>query len=150
LNKTAESDAVFSKVSFLAIFIGNKIREKYYASFSCEEGVLAPKGHEGVLEAQTTMAHAARFPGYVGPARLALKHRLASSFCVHLHIYQKGVTYERKAIRKTERHQSHDHQFWDQIDPGFLPQRRGSEAVFTAIFTAFISINHELHLHHHA
>jgi hypothetical protein len=39
LNKTAESDAVFSKVSFLAIFAGNKIGEKYYANFSCGEGV---------------------------------------------------------------------------------------------------------------
>jgi hypothetical protein len=39
LNKTAESDAVFSKVSFLAIFVGNKIKEKYYANFSCEERV---------------------------------------------------------------------------------------------------------------
>jgi hypothetical protein len=29
LNKTAESDAVFSKVSFLAIFAGNKIGGKY-------------------------------------------------------------------------------------------------------------------------
>jgi hypothetical protein len=35
LNKTAESDAVFSKVSFLAIFAGNKIEGKYYANFSC-------------------------------------------------------------------------------------------------------------------
>ena len=34
LNKTAESDAVFSKVSFLAISAGNKIGEKYYAIFS--------------------------------------------------------------------------------------------------------------------
>jgi hypothetical protein len=39
LNKTAESDVVFSKVSFLAMFAGNKIGEKYYVSFSCEEGV---------------------------------------------------------------------------------------------------------------
>jgi hypothetical protein len=39
LNKTAESDAVFSKVLFLAIFTGKKIRKKYYANFSCEEGV---------------------------------------------------------------------------------------------------------------
>jgi hypothetical protein len=39
LNKTAESDAVFSNVSFLAILAGNKIKEKYYVSFSCEEGV---------------------------------------------------------------------------------------------------------------
>jgi hypothetical protein len=37
LNKTAESDAVLSKVSFL--IAGNKIEEKYYANFSCEEGV---------------------------------------------------------------------------------------------------------------
>jgi hypothetical protein len=62
---------------------------------------------------------------------------------------KKGVTYETEAIRKIERRQSHDHQFRDQIDPGFLPRRRGSEAVFTVIFTAFISISHELHLHHH-
>jgi hypothetical protein len=59
------------------------------------------------------------------------------------------VTYEAEAICETERHQSHDHRFRDQIDPGFLPRRRGSETVFTAIFTAFISINHELHLQHH-
>jgi hypothetical protein len=39
LNKTEESDVVFIKVSFLAIFAGNKIREKYYVSFSCKEGV---------------------------------------------------------------------------------------------------------------
>jgi hypothetical protein len=38
LNKTTESDAIFSKVSFLGILAGNKIREKYYVSFSCEEG----------------------------------------------------------------------------------------------------------------
>ena len=36
--KTAESDAVFSKVFFLAIFAGNKFGEKYYASFSTKEG----------------------------------------------------------------------------------------------------------------
>ena len=32
--KTAESDAIFSKVSFLAIFAGNKIGKKYHISFS--------------------------------------------------------------------------------------------------------------------
>jgi hypothetical protein len=37
LNKTAESDVVFSKVSFLAIFAGNKIGEKYYANFYVEK-----------------------------------------------------------------------------------------------------------------
>ena len=31
--KTAEFDAVFSKVSFLAIFAGNKFEEKYHVSF---------------------------------------------------------------------------------------------------------------------
>jgi hypothetical protein len=39
LNKTAESDVVFSKVLFLDIFVENKIWEKYNANFSCEEGV---------------------------------------------------------------------------------------------------------------
>jgi hypothetical protein len=62
---------------------------------------------------------------------------------------EKEVNYKTGAIRKIERRQSHDHRFRDQIDPGFLPWRRGSEAVFTAIFTAFIFIKHELHLHHH-
>jgi hypothetical protein len=38
LNKTTESDAVFSKVSFLAIFAENKIGENT-TCFSCEEGV---------------------------------------------------------------------------------------------------------------
>jgi hypothetical protein len=62
---------------------------------------------------------------------------------------EKGVTHDTGAIHETERRQSHDYRFWDQIDLGFLPQRRGSEAVLTAIFTAIISINHDLHLHHH-
>jgi hypothetical protein len=99
-----------------------------------------------VLEAQTGMAHAARFPRRVGPTHSALERCLASSFHVCLHIYiEKGVTYETEAIRETERRQSHDHRFGDQIDLGFLPRKRESEVVFTAI----ISINHELHLHHH-
>jgi hypothetical protein len=52
--------------------------------------VWAPEGHEGVFEAQTGMAHAARFPGRMGPARAPLERCLASSFRVRLHIYQKG------------------------------------------------------------
>jgi hypothetical protein len=67
----------------LAIFAENKIGENT-TCFSCEEGVWAPEGHEGVLEAQTGMAHAATFPSRVGPAHSALERRLASSFCVHL------------------------------------------------------------------
>ena len=49
--KTTESDAVFSKVFFLAIFAGNKFGEKYYASFSPKEGdwdfERHERGHEG-------------------------------------------------------------------------------------------------------
>jgi hypothetical protein len=45
---------------------------------------------------------------------------------------KKGVTYETEAIREIEHRQSHNHRLWDQIDLGFLPRRRGSEAVFTA------------------
>jgi hypothetical protein len=37
LNKTAESDIVFSKVSFLAIFAGNKIRENSTSIFHVKE-----------------------------------------------------------------------------------------------------------------
>jgi hypothetical protein len=114
LNKTAESYAVFSKVSFLAIFARNKIGEKYYANFSCE-GVWAPEGHEGVLEAQTGMAHAARFPGHMGPARSAASH-LAF---VYAFIYiEKGVTCEMEAIHETERcliRLKHIYNFWCSI-----------------------------------
>jgi hypothetical protein len=62
---------------------------------------------------------------------------------------EKGVNYETEAIGETECRQSHDHRFRDQIDLGSLPRRRGLEAIFTAIFTTIIFINHELHLHHH-
>ena len=37
LNKTAVSDAIFSKVSPLAIFTGNKIGEKYHVTFYGKE-----------------------------------------------------------------------------------------------------------------
>ena len=52
LNKTAVSDAVFSKVSPLAIFAGNKIREKYHVTFHGKEALWTKYGHEGVPEGQ--------------------------------------------------------------------------------------------------
>ena len=78
LNKTAESDAVFSKVSFLAIFAGNKIREKYHVIFYEKGGQRAKDGHEEAPEAQKRGPHAATVPGRVGPPRLAPGRRLAS------------------------------------------------------------------------
>ena len=44
LNKTADSDAVFSKVSPLAIFAGNKIGEKYHVTFYGKEALWTKKG----------------------------------------------------------------------------------------------------------
>ena len=52
LNQTADSDAVFSKVSPLAIFAGNKIEEKYHIIFHGKEALWAKDGHEGVPEGQ--------------------------------------------------------------------------------------------------
>ena len=77
LNKTAESDAVFSKVSFLAIFAGNKIGEKYHVIFYGKGGQRAKDGHEGVPEGQKRVTHAAPVPGRVGPPKMGLGHRLA-------------------------------------------------------------------------
>ena len=39
LNKTADSDAVFSKVSLLAIFVGNKIGEEYHVNIYGKEEI---------------------------------------------------------------------------------------------------------------
>lgn len=78
LNKTAESDAVFSKVSFLTISAGNKIGEKYHAIFSGKGRHWTKDGHEGVPEGQKRWPHAAPVPGRVGPPQLGPGHRLAS------------------------------------------------------------------------
>ena len=76
LNKTAESDAVFSKVSFLAIFAGNKIGEKYHVIFYAKGVHWTKDGHEGVPEGQKRVPHAAPVPGHVGPPKMGLGHRL--------------------------------------------------------------------------
>ena len=77
LNKTAESDAVFSKVSFLAISAGNKIGENYHVNFYGKEGQWTKDGHEEALEGQMGGSHAAPVPGRVGPAQMGLGRRLA-------------------------------------------------------------------------
>ena len=77
-NKTAESDAVFSKVSFLAISAGNKIGENYHVIFYGKGGQRAKDGHEGVPEGQKGVPHAAPVPGRVGPPQMGPGHRLAS------------------------------------------------------------------------
>ena len=59
LNKTADSDTVFSKVSPLAIFVGNKIGEKYHVIFHGKEALWEKDGHEGVPEGQKGWPHAA-------------------------------------------------------------------------------------------
>ena len=80
LNKTAEYDAVFSKVSFLAIFAGNKIGEKYHVIFYGKGGQRAKDGHEGAPEAQKRGPHAATVPGRVGPPNWSLGRRLSFGF----------------------------------------------------------------------
>jgi hypothetical protein len=60
LNKTAESDVVFSKVSFLVVFAGNEIGEIYHDNFYGKEGLRAKDGHEEVSEEEKREPHAAR------------------------------------------------------------------------------------------
>jgi hypothetical protein len=78
-----------------------------------------------------------------------LEHRLSFGFRVPPHIYKKVADLKEGAFRKIERRHHHDLHFWRQIDLGFLLRGRDSEAVFTTIFTGFISIDHELPHHHH-
>ena len=65
--KTAVSDAVFSKVSPLAIFAGNKFGEKYHVNIYGKEDHCTKDGHEGVPEDQKGWSHAATVLGRVGP-----------------------------------------------------------------------------------
>ena len=51
-NKTADFDTVFSKVSPLAIFAGNKIGKKYHVIFHGKEALGAKDGHEGCRRAK--------------------------------------------------------------------------------------------------
>ena len=78
LNKTADSDAVFSKVSPLAIFAGNKIGEKYHFTFYGKEALWTKDGHEGVPEGQKRWPHVAWYCSRVAPPKIGLGHRLAS------------------------------------------------------------------------
>ena len=89
LNKTAESDAVFSKVSFLAIFAGNKIGEKYHVIFYGKGGQRAKDGHEEAPEAQKRGPHAVRSLGREGPPKWSLGRRLSFGFSRTPHIYEK-------------------------------------------------------------
>ena len=52
LNKTADSDAVFNKVSLLAIFAGNKTGEKFHVNIYGKEARWTKNGHEVVPEGQ--------------------------------------------------------------------------------------------------
>ena len=76
--KTAVSDAVFSKVSPLAIFAGNKIGEKYHVNIYGKEARWTKDGHEGVPEGQMGWPHVAWYCGRVPPPQMGLGHRLAS------------------------------------------------------------------------
>ena len=86
LNKTAVSDAVFSKVSLLAIFAGNKIREKYHVNIYGKEAHWTKDGHEGVQEGQKGWSHAATVLGRVGTLNWASGTVSPLVFDVCLHI----------------------------------------------------------------
>ena len=90
LNKTADSDAVFSKVSPLPIFAGNKIGEKYHVTFFLEKKHVGQNdGHEGVSEGQKRWPHAAPVPGRVGPPQMGLGHPLVSTLLSNVLLFQK-------------------------------------------------------------
>ena len=67
LNKIADSDAVFTKVSLLVIFAGNKIGEKYHVNIYGKEARGTKDGHEGVPEGQMGWPHVAWYCGRVPP-----------------------------------------------------------------------------------
>ena len=68
-----------------------------------------------------------------------------SVFDVPPHIYEKVLALEGEELSRNKTPPPSRSSFRGQIDPGFLLQWRDPETVFTA----FISIDHELPLHHH-
>ena len=72
-----------------------------------------------------------------------------SVFDVPPHIYEKVLALGGEELSRNRTPPPSRSSFRGQIDPGFLLRWRDPETVFTAIFTAFISIDHELPLHHH-
>ena len=72
-----------------------------------------------------------------------------SVFDVPPYIYRKVRALEGEELSRNRTPPPSRSSFRGQIDPGFLLRWRDPEAVFTAIFTAFISIDHELLHHHH-
>ena len=87
--KTAESDAVFSKVFFLSVFAGYKIEEKYHVSFSPNNEVWALESSERSHEAQKGPRGAPSKGGRAPQALLALERRLGPSFGVPPYIPKK-------------------------------------------------------------
>ena len=70
-------------------------------------------------------------------------------FDSRLHIWEKTLALGGEELSRNPPPPPPRSSIRGQIDPGFLLRWRDPEAVFTAIFTAFISIDHELFLHHH-
>ena len=78
LNKTADSDVVFSKVSPLAIFAGNKIEKKYHVSFSGKEAQWTKGGTRGGAGGPNGVAPRGLVLWPRAPPQMGLGHRLAS------------------------------------------------------------------------
>ena len=72
-----------------------------------------------------------------------------SVFDIPPHIYGKTLDLEEQELSHNRAPLPPRSSFRRQMDPGFLLRWRDLKAVFTAIFTAFISIDHELLHHHH-
>jgi hypothetical protein len=111
LNKTAESDAVFSKVSFLAILQEIKSGKNTTSVFHAKK---ESKHRRDMRECSrpkrtwpTCSDSLATWGLLVRPSNVASPPAFAYAF-----IYiEKGVTYETEAIHKIERRQSHDRRF---------------------------------------
>jgi hypothetical protein len=111
LNKTAECDAVFSKVSFLAIFVGNKSGKNNMPIFHVKN-----EHRRDTRECWRPKRVWTTRPDSLAVWGLLLRPSSATSplaFAYAFIYIEKGVTYEREGIREIECRQSHNHRFWD-------------------------------------
>ena len=87
--KTVESDAVFGKIFFLSVLVGNKIEEKYHVIFSPKQAAWNLEEHERRPEEPKRGAHAPSKGGRVDQTLGGLEHHLDLSFGLPPYIWRK-------------------------------------------------------------
>ena len=121
MNKTADSDAVFSKVSPLAIFAGNEIREKYHVTFFLEKKHVGQKGgHEGVPEGQKRWPMRPLYLAAWAHPKWASGTTSPPVFDVPLHIREKNACPRGgRSFRETHHRHHHVLRFGDRLIQDF-------------------------------